>query len=94
MAKILPPLLDLTHAECSLSVRDEIFNPEGKYKCCSSFMLPIQVLTAVKNKYQPCRFQTRLLCWCLLFLPAQVGLVSQALPEGPLLFLTHVPSCS
>lgn len=32
-------------------------------------MIFIQVLTAMKNKYQLCRFQNWLIFWCLLFLP-------------------------
>lgn len=56
-AEPLLPLLDLTHTECSLSVQDTFLNPEGKYKCSSSFVILIQVLTAMKNKYQLCRFQ-------------------------------------
>lgn len=57
VAELLLPLLDLTHTECSLSVQDTFLSPQGKYKCSSSFMILIQVLTAMKNKYQLCRFQ-------------------------------------
>lgn len=32
-------------------------------------MIFIQVLTAMKNKYQLCRFQNWLIFWCLLFFP-------------------------
>lgn len=69
VAELLLPLLDLTHTECSLSVQDTFLSPQGKYKCSSSFMILIQVLTAMKNKYQLCRFQNWLIFWCLLFLP-------------------------
>lgn len=68
MAELLLLLLDLTHTECSLLVQDTFLNPQGKYKCSSSFIILIQVLTAMKNTYQLCRFQNWLIFWCLLFL--------------------------